>query len=163
MSRFILACACAGALSWAGTALARASQEKPIDFATQIQPIFDRSCATSFCHAGTRPQQGMSLEAGKSYDNIVNVTSNEAASAMRIKPFDAENSYLYRKLEGEQADLGGSGSQMPSGKPALAADQIKLIEDWINQGALLVPPPPTTAVEASAWGEIKNLVEEWAK
>ena len=163
MTKFLLACVCAGSLSWAGTALAKASQEKPIDFATQIQPIFDKSCATSFCHAGTNPQQGQSLEAGKSYDNIVNIPSAEAPSVMRVKPGDAENSYLYRKLEGEQGDLGGSGGRMPFGKPALAADQIKLIEDWINQGALKVPPPPTTAVEASAWGQVKRLVEEWAK
>jgi hypothetical protein len=138
---------------WAGPALSL----------PRLQPIFDRSCATSFCHAGANPQQGMSLEAGKSYDNIVDVPSGEAASVMRVKPFDAENSYLYRKLEGEQGDLGGSGNRMPSGKPALAEDQIKLIEDWINQGALKEPPPPTTAVEASAWGQVKRLVEEWVK
>jgi hypothetical protein len=148
-------------LNWAGTALAKASQEKPIDFATQIQPIFDRSCATSFCHAGTNPPQGLNLEAGKSYDSIVEVLSGESSTAMRVKPFDAENSYLYRKLEGEQADLGGGGGRMPFGKPALAADQLKLIEDWINQGAL--KEPPTTAVAASAWGEVKSLVNAWAK
>lgn len=162
MSKLLLAWACAGSLCWAGTALAKAAQKKPIDFATQIQPIFDRNCATSFCHAGTNPRQGLSLEAGKSYENIVDVPSAEAPSAMRVKSSDAENSYLYRKLEGEQADLGGSGGRMPFGKPALAEDQIKLIEDWINQGALK-EPPPTTAVEASAWGQVKRLVEEWAK
>ncbi|MBI2502120.1 MAG: hypothetical protein HYW07_02670 [Candidatus Latescibacteria bacterium] len=164
MSKFLLACACAGSLGWACTALAKAAQEEQlIDFATQVQPIFARSCATNSCHAGANPQQGLSLEAGKSYDNIVNVPSTEALSAMRVTPFDAENSYLYRKLKGEQADLGGSGSRMPSGRPALVEDQIELIEAWINQGALKEPPPPVTAVEASAWGQVKSLVEERGK
>ena len=163
MSKFLLACVCAGSLSWAGATLAEVSQEQPIDFATQIQPIFDQKCAFSGCHAGASPQQGMSLAAGKSYDAIVNAPSQEAPSVMRVKPADAENSYLYRKLEGEQADLGGSGGRMPLGKPALSADQIELIEAWINQGALKEPPPPTTAVEASAWGQVKHLVEEWVK
>lgn len=163
MFRLVLVCACAGCLNWAGTALAKASQEQPIDFATQIQPIFNRNCATSFCHAGSGPQQGLSLEASKSYGNIVNVPSPEALSAMRVKPFDPENSYLYRKIAGEQADLGGSGSRMPSGKPALSAEQIELIRTWINQGALAEPPPPTTAVESSAWGQAKSLVDERGK
>lgn len=163
MSKLLLVWACVGTLGWAGTATAKASQEQPVDFATQIQPIFDKNCAGSFCHAGTSPRQGLALEAGKSYDNIVGVPSGEVPSVMRVKPFDAENSYLYRKLEGEQADLGGSGGRMPQGKPALAEDQIKLIEEWINQGALKELPPPVTAVEASAWGQIKHLVEGWAK
>ncbi len=163
MPNILMACACAGFLSLANAALAQISDEKPIDFATQVQPIFDKSCAGSFCHAGTSPSQGQNLEAGKSYDNIVNIPSAEAPGVMRVKPFDTENSYLYRKLEGEQADLGGSGGRMPFGKPALAADQIKLIEDWINQGALKVPPPPVTAVEASAWGQVKRLAEGWVR
>jgi hypothetical protein len=155
--RLMLVCSCAGCLNWAGAALAKASQEQPVDFAAQIQPIFDRSCATTFCHAGSGPQQGLNLEAGKSYANIVSVPSTQAPSAMRVVPFDAENSYLYLKLKGEQANLGGSGGRMPSGRPALPEDQLALIRAWIDQGALAEPPPPTTAVESSAWGQVKRL------
>ncbi|MBI4531949.1 MAG: hypothetical protein HY709_10580 [Candidatus Latescibacteria bacterium] len=152
MSKSLFIFVCAGCLIWGSVVLA---QEKPIDFTTQIQPIFNENCAFAGCHAGSFPAEGMSLEAGKSYDNIVNVSSGEVPSVMRIKPFDPENSYLYRKIRGEQRAIGGSGSQMPLGGPFLSAEQMKLIEDWIKQGAL---KEPRTAVEGKSWGLIKRLL-----
>ena len=133
MQKPFLTLACAVCLICGNVARA---QEKPIDFTTQIQPIFAQNCAVIGCHAGSFPAEGMSLEAGKAYDNIVDVKSQEASSAMRIKPGDAENSYLYRKLEGEQRELGGSGSRMPQGRNPLSTAQIETIKNWITQGAL---------------------------
>jgi hypothetical protein len=51
---------------------------------------------------------------------------------------------------------------MPLGGPYLSPDQISLIEDWINQGALkeLPPPPPPTAVAGRTWGLIKRLFSD---
>jgi hypothetical protein len=99
-----------------------------------IQPIFTANCALSGCHAGSRPEEGMSLEAGKSYDNIVNKPSQQVPSRMRIKPSDPDNSYLYRKIRGEQGAVGGSGSRMPLGG-SLSNTQIETIKNWITQGA----------------------------
>jgi hypothetical protein len=44
---------------------------------------------------------------------------------------DAANSILVKMLHGVKTDAGG---QMPPSRP-LTADQIALIERWINQGA----------------------------
>ncbi|MBI4529901.1 MAG: hypothetical protein HY709_00110 [Candidatus Latescibacteria bacterium] len=76
----------------------------------------------------------MSLEEGKSYSNIVNKPSREAPSVMRVKPSDPDNSYLYRKIRGEQRSVGGSGERMPLGG-SLSSSQIETIKNWITQGA----------------------------
>ncbi|MBI4531951.1 MAG: hypothetical protein HY709_10590 [Candidatus Latescibacteria bacterium] len=100
-----------------------------------IQPIFTANCALSGCHAGSRPEEGMSLEEGKSHGNIVNQPSRQVPSRMRIKPSDPDNSYLYRKIQGEQGAVGGSGSRMPKDRSSLSSAQIETIKNWITQGA----------------------------
>jgi hypothetical protein len=109
--------------------------EQSISFSKDIQPIFNDNCAFSGCHSGANPRQGMSLETGKSYKNIVNVPSKDVPSVMRVKPSDPENSYLYRKIEGEQSKVGGSGEQMPLGEAPLSDKEIRIIEKWIAEGA----------------------------
>ena len=48
-----------------------------VDFASQIQPIFNNNCALSGCHASDTASGGLVLDAGKSYANLVNVASSE--------------------------------------------------------------------------------------
>jgi hypothetical protein len=63
----------------------------------------------------------------------VNVAATNApcAGVLRVKPSDAANSALYRRIEGT------CGSLMPlDGSGALPQAQRDLIRDWINQGAL---------------------------
>jgi hypothetical protein len=103
-----------------------------VDFATKIQPIFDRNCAISGCHAADTASGGMILDAGKSYSNIVSVTSSEVAPEKRVQPGDSAHSYLYEKVSQAQP---ASGSQMPLGSNPLPSDQIALIKTWIDQGA----------------------------
>ena len=94
-----------------------------------VQPIFTRSCAKSGCHAGTTLAQGLSLEAGKSYDNLVGVASTEVA-LKRVEPGRSDLSYLINKLEGT-----GIGDRMPQGGPFLPDAEVQVIKDWIAQGA----------------------------
>jgi hypothetical protein len=103
-----------------------------VDFATQIQPIFTSNCALSSCHAADTASEGMILDAGQSYSNIVNVTSAEVAPEKRVQPGDSAHSYLYEKISHAQP---ASGSQMPLGSNPLPADQMALIKNWIDQGA----------------------------
>ena len=107
-------------------------QTAGVDFATQIQPIFDRNCALSGCHAADTASAGQILDAGKSYANIVNVTSTEVAPEKRVLPGDSAHSYLYEKISQAQP---ASGGQMPLGSDPLPSDQIALIKSWIDQGA----------------------------
>jgi hypothetical protein len=102
------------------------------DFATKIQPIFDQNCALSGCHAADTASGGMILDAGKSYSNLVNVTSSEVAPDKRVVPGNSAASYIIEKLTRLQPR---SGSQMPLGGDPLPADQINLIKAWIDAGA----------------------------
>ncbi len=53
----------------------------------------------------------------------------------RVAPNNAGQSYLFRKIQGDQGTVGGSGGQMPAGQPQLTAGQRNDIESWINTGA----------------------------
>ena len=77
----------------------------------------------------------MNLSEGQTYANIVNVASSQQPSMDRIEPGDPDNSYLVNKIQGTQADVGGSGVRMPFGGGALSQSTIDLIREWVNEGA----------------------------
>ncbi len=100
---------------------------------TRIQEeILTPECATSGCHNGTTSPLGLNLIDGKAYGKLVNKPSNQVDGLLLVEPSNVDASYLVHKLEGTQ----GGGAQMPIGRPALSADQIDLIKNWINDGAL---------------------------
>ena len=65
------------------------------------------------------------------YAQIVGVPSIEVPSVQRVKPGDATNSYMYRKITG----VGITGDRMPQGGPFLTDAQMALVRDWIRRGA----------------------------
>jgi hypothetical protein len=99
-------------------------------FSEDIQSIFTSSCVFSGCH-NTTAQAGLNLIHGQSYANLVNVDSAQDLSRKRVKPFDAPNSYLVIKIEGEQS----TGQRMPLGGEALSSARIQNIKNWITTGA----------------------------
>lgn len=84
------------------------------------------------CHAGGSPPQGLNLETGIAYTDLVSVPSAELASVCRVKPNSPDDSYLVMKLEGAE---GISGSQMPLGGPFLTDEEICVVRTWIENGA----------------------------
>ncbi len=102
-----------------------------VSFSGQIQPLFTTNCALSGCHAGAEPQDGMSLEPGKAYANIVNQPNIEFGNYLIVKPFYPDSSYLYFKITGNPI----AGPRMPYGKAPLDSSDIQTIKDWIDQGA----------------------------
>jgi len=94
--------------------------------------IFTPSCATSGCHSGSAPAEGLLLTEGNSFSNLVNISSNEVALLNRVEPGNAADSYLIRKVEGTAS----VGLQMPRNRPALSTEKIQALRDWINNGAL---------------------------
>lgn len=90
-----------------------------ISFGLDIQPIFNASCAVSGCHVtgGFAP---MSLEAGVSYANVINL----------VVPGDAAASYLFSRITGAILPL------MPPTGTSLSATSLDLIRSWIDNGAL---------------------------
>jgi quinol---cytochrome c reductase cytochrome c subunit, bacillus type len=97
------------------------SQIENPSFAKDVKPILDKRCAS--CH-GRRPKGNFSVA---DYNSVM--TSGDNAPV--IIAGDAANSTLVKMLNGVETDAGG---QMPPSRP-LKADQIKLIERWIAQGA----------------------------
>jgi Ca2+-binding RTX toxin-like protein len=101
----------------------------PVDYATQIQPIFTGNCQS--CHSGASAPQGLRLDANNSFANLVNVNSRQVPSLKRVKPSDPDNSYLVHKIEGTAA----VGVRMPAGRPPLSSTDISRIRQWISEGA----------------------------
>ncbi len=106
---------------------------------TQLQTqIFTPICSVCHTGGGTGLPSVQNLTAGHTFANIVNVTSIEKPTLLRIKPNDPTNSYLLQKIEGA---AGISGSRMPLGcgssaNPCLDQATIDLVKTWISQGAL---------------------------
>ena len=100
---------------------------------TQIQQnIFTPNCTFSGCHSGAAPAAGQNLSVGQTFANIVNVPSVEVPALRRVDAGNADNSYLVQKIEGTAA----VGQRMPIGGAPLSTEEIQMIRDWINGGAL---------------------------
>jgi hypothetical protein len=116
-------------------------------FALEVQAIFSGNCAfTGGCHAGASPAAGMNLEPGNAYGNLVMVApagpdcgSGIAPEDFRVSPGDVGESLLYAKVSGMQS----CGARMPfecdvgGAIPCLSEAQIRKIEIWIADGALM--------------------------
>ncbi len=107
----------------------------PVDFETQVQPIFTKGCA---CHQTTAAPQGEVLLPGSSYDSLVNVRSTESSSILRVKPGDPDSSYLVIKIDDNTPNVSTLrvGERMPRGLPPLGGGDIQTIRQWIQEGAL---------------------------
>ena len=87
-----------------------------------VQKIFDRNCIG--CHKGdanTTPN----LLTANSYLSLTSVVDGESF----VIPGNASNSILYKVLKGD-----GVAQMPPNG--ALSATKQKIVEKWINDGAL---------------------------
>jgi hypothetical protein len=101
---------------------------------TQIQAnVFTPRCTG--CHDGSSGglPGSLDLTAGNSNANLVNVSSLEMPSLMRVKPGDPASSYLIRKLQGVPGTF--TGARMPLGGPYLDQATLDQIKSWITSGA----------------------------
>ena len=95
--------------------------------------VFAPHCAISGCHVGSGAPFHLDLSsASASAASIIGVASSEMPSLARVEPFDASQSYLYRKITADPTIL---GDPMPASGGPLSASQIALIQDWIDAGA----------------------------
>lgn len=101
-------------------------------FARIQAEIFTPSCATAGCHTAAAGVEGLVLEAGRSYGQIVNRPANQNRQLDRVEPGDPERSYLIRKLRGDP-DI--TGARMPLDRGALTAEQMTGIVEWVRAGA----------------------------
>ncbi len=97
-----------------------------ISYEEQIQSsIFNTSCLIG-CHDGTR---GGGLELS-SWSTLMEGGNNGDV----IIPFNAVESRLVISVEGG-TDEGIPVEPMPKGLPQLSLSEIRIIKDWIDQGA----------------------------
>jgi len=101
----------------------------PITFMEIQKNLFDRSCAVPGCHSGATPEANLSLTAGLSYKNIVNVISRQNPDLKIVLPGNSSQSYLIKKLEGYNTSV-----MPPAGK--LESALIDSVTAWIDRGAL---------------------------
>ncbi len=94
-------------------------------FATLQNEIFNVHCTS--CHGGPTPTAGFDLSPEVAYSNLINQPSN-SSTFIRVVPFDAERSYLYRVLDGTNAPLMPPGNRLPRAT-------IDSVAAWINRGA----------------------------
>jgi uncharacterized membrane protein len=86
-----------------------------VDYDSQIQPIFNSKCTQ--CHGSSA---GLNLS---SYENLMVGSMNGDV----IIPYDYANSELWQRIY---------SGQMPPGNNDLTNDQVNLIAQWIDEGAL---------------------------
>ncbi|MBN2801086.1 MAG: c-type cytochrome [Deltaproteobacteria bacterium] len=91
-----------------------------------VSPIFTSNCAP--CHS---PGKSGGLKI--SYENMVGVAAHQA-KLNQVEPGSPEQSYVWHKLNGTQASVGGSGGLMPT-KGKLPAADLEKIKAWITAGA----------------------------
>jgi hypothetical protein len=104
--------------------------------------IFNSSCAVSACHDSQSQQNGLLLETGASYTNLVDTPpippTNPVAAGLgwnRVTPGDPGTSYLFHKITGDLNDDPLLGERMPLGGKKLNGTLREIVELWIQDGA----------------------------
>jgi hypothetical protein len=130
-------------------AVARA---EPSFFQARVAPIFDRQC--SGCHGETKQKGKLRL------DSYASVMAGGEDGAV-IKPGAAAASEMIRRVKLPREDE----EAMPSdGKPALSADEIKILELWIEAGAsdtMLLSAFPGAPVPQAPPPPVIPLAPDW--
>jgi mono/diheme cytochrome c family protein len=114
----------------------------PIDFATQIQPIFDDNCVR--CHGPNVQQNQLRL------DSLAGLMQGSLHGKVVI-PGNSKDSPLLRRL------LGLDEPRMPFGSPPLRTEKIDLIRAWIDQGAPGVESARRLGAKTTHWAFVKPV------
>ena len=100
--------------------------EQKIDFAQQIKPLLERSCAA--CHSGEKPRGLFRVDGRDAL--LKGGASGEAA----IVPGHSEKSPLIDYVSGNVPDLEMPPKAQRKRFPALRSDDVALLRAWIDQG-----------------------------
>ncbi|GAB4150223.1 MAG: PSD1 and planctomycete cytochrome C domain-containing protein [Planctomycetaceae bacterium] len=132
--------------------------EKPVDYTTQIKPLFAKHCYS--CHNVRKQESGLRLDAAK-------LAKQGGDRGAGIIPGNALKSPVYLALLGK-----GDISRMPAEKPPLSKADIALIKRWIDEGAK-APKNEVIATSQSAakhWAfqpvkrpEIPSINSDWVQ
>jgi hypothetical protein len=115
----LIAAAAAGLAIAVLVAAAAAGPHGRVSYARDVQPLFDRKCAS--CHPVAYPY--LDLRPGRSYADLVRVPAATAPAFARVLPGRPELSYLL------------THPPDPSLRNLLTGDERELLVRWIRQGA----------------------------
>lgn len=125
-------------------AVANGDEPEPakVDYAKQVKPLLVKHCQQ--CHGPDKQQSGLRVDNGRAL-----VDGGDSGAA--VIPRDAAKSLLIQAITGTEG-----ASKMPPEGPGLLADEIKLLKDWIAEGAMF--PADETVVAAAQ----KKNADHWA-
>lgn len=103
-------------------------------FVSDIEPIFDKRCATGGCHSPASERGGLVLARGHAYDETVGVVSVLNPPMLRIDAGSADASWIVHMISPDAAAREGL-PRMPLATTPLTPTQIDNIRRWIDQGA----------------------------
>jgi mono/diheme cytochrome c family protein len=113
-------------------ALSGCGEDETAPTAADVEAIFDARCVS--CHTGDDAPAGQNLTLGVAA--VVDVASTEVPTMVRIAPGSLEDSYLWHKVSGTAASVGGVDTQMPlDGTGPLSQAELDTISGWIEAGA----------------------------
>jgi mono/diheme cytochrome c family protein len=98
----------------------------PVDYARQVQPIFEEHCTD--CHAAGDADGGFELD---TFAALMKGGENGPA----LLAGRADDSLLVKFLEGRSGKTGKNQFMPPGKREHLSPDEIVLIKQWINEGA----------------------------
>lgn len=87
-----------------------------LDFKKDVLPIFKKRCTV--CHNSTYPKAGLALDKPEGIEK-----------GKVVVPGKSAESKLYKRITAQDDD------RMPPKGDPLTTEQIKTIQDWIDQGA----------------------------
>lgn len=137
----------AGILVLIGFLVFSLKPDNQVDFATEVKPILNKHCIS--CHGGVKKNGGFSVL----YESEAMGATESGKPA--IIPGSARKSELIQRLHHTDPEL-----QMPYQKPALSSKEIKILTDWIDQGAEWGPHWAYLPVEKTELPKVATVFEE---
>ncbi|MCB9677642.1 MAG: DUF1588 domain-containing protein [Alphaproteobacteria bacterium] len=101
-----------------------------VDLCAEAQAVFDARCFV--CHGGIDSFGGLDLTDAST---VVGVQALGAPMAMVDTSGFPSDSYLWHKMQGTQASVGGIGSVMPPSPLTVTPGEMAAVEDWLLAGA----------------------------
>jgi Protein of unknown function (DUF1549)/Protein of unknown function (DUF1553)/Planctomycete cytochrome C len=123
------------------------SPKNKIDFNAQVKPIFNKKCIA--CHGGVKQQAGFSLLFREE------ALANTKLGRPAIIAGSAAKSELIRRIKETDVE-----ERMPYKHAALSKEEIKILEQWINEGAAWGTHWAYAAVKKE---EVPNENNSWIK
>jgi hypothetical protein len=108
--------------------------QRAVDFATQIRPLMNgapggpRPCAD--CHYGSRPTHEGLDQTGLDLETLGSMRRGSRSGPVAVAGSPCK-SLVMQKLRGTAP----SGVRMPKGGPFWSDEQVRLMSDWIAEGA----------------------------